>query len=508
MKKEIPQSILFAILSGLLLIFSYPTFPYSILAWVGLVPLLLAIENKSLWRTAQLGFITGFIYFYGILYWLNTLYKFSYLVIPGLILLAGYLALYFVAFVVLLNRLFPKRGHQRLIFSPILWVSIEYFRQIGYLGFSWGVLGYTQWQCLPIIQITSITSVLGISFLIVLVNASIAYLIRETFCFAPTRKMIPIIVGTSFFLILVLIYGYWQLRQNTYSSPNQLKVAVIQGNILQDLKWDEPLEKEHQNIHFQLSESAAQEQPDLIVWPETAVTEFLTENPNLIYRFKELAKKNRTYFFIGSPDLQSAGQEYLYNSAFLLDGENGIIAKYDKISLVPFGEYLPFSNRFPILKQIIRGPGDFDAGNQNTQFIIYSHSSTKFQFTSVICFESTMSHFVRRFMVNPADFLVIITNDAWFGKTEAPYQHAYMAVFRAVENRTYIVRSANTGYSCFINPVGKIIRGLKVYDRGFLVDNVAPRKIRTFYTQYGDIFAYLCILLTIIFAYFALHSPK
>ncbi|MDI6783840.1 MAG: apolipoprotein N-acyltransferase, partial [bacterium] len=500
MNKKNLQPILFAILSGLLLVFSYPTFPYAIFAWFALVPLLLAIEEKSLWRTAQLGFITGFIYFYGILYWLNVLYKFSWLVIPGLVLLAGYLALYIVAFVVILNWLFPKQNYTRLLISPILWVSIEYFRQIGYLGFSWGILGYTQWQNLPLIQISSLTSVLGISFLIILVNSGITYLVQARPCFASTKKILPIILGIITLLISVVLYGYYQIRVHTNESDQRLKVAVIQGNILQDLKWDEQLEKEHQEIHFQLSETVAQqEQPDLIVWPETAITEFLAENPTLISRFKDLAKKYQTTFLIGSPDIEPVGDKSrIYTSAFLIDANQGIVKKYDKTALVPFGEYVPLGNQFPFLKQIIQGPGDFDAGTKYTQFELYSHTSIKFQFTSVICFESTMSHLVRRFMVNPADFLVIITNDAWFGKTEALYQHAYMAVFRAVENRTDIVRSANTGYSCFINPVGKIQRGLKVYQRGFLVDEIQARKSRTFYTQYGDVFAHLCIGLTLI----------
>ena len=508
MNKEFLPSILFAILSGLLLVFSYPTFPFSIFAWFALVPLLLAIEGKALWQTAQLGFITGLVYFYGILYWLNLLYKFSWLVIPGLILLASYLALYFVVFVVILNWLFPKPDTRRLLFSPFLWVSIEYFRQIGYLGFSWGTLGYTQWHNLPLIQISSITSVLGVSFLIVLVNASIVYLIQAKHRFTPTRSIIPILLGIPILLIIVFVYGYWQIQQNTYSTPNKLRVAVIQGNIPQDLKWDEQLEKEHQEIHFQLSETVAQqEQPDLIVWPETAITEFLAENPTLISRFKELAKKYQTHFLIGSPDIETVGDKSrIYTSAFLIDAENGIVKKYDKTALVPFGEYVPLSNQFPFLKQIIQGPGDFDAGTKYTQFELYSQTSTKFQFTSVICFESTMSHLVRRFMVNPADYLAIITNDAWFGKTEAPYQHAYMAVFRAIENRTYIVRAANTGYSCFINPIGKIMSGLNVYQRGFLVNEVQQRKNRTFYTQYGDIFVYLCIIVTLILVWLSLRS--
>jgi apolipoprotein N-acyltransferase len=490
-----------SIFSGLLLVFSYPTFPYGIFAWIALVPLLIAIDGKSLWRTAQLGFITGLIYFYGILYWLNILDKFSWMIIPGLILLSCYLSLYIVAFVVLLNWLFPNPGYKRLWFIPLLWISIEYFRQIGYLGFSWGILGYTQSQFLPIIQIADIASVLGVSFIIMLVNSGMVYLIqiRKTFAFRSTAWQILFIPTL---LILVYVYGLWQIKNNTYTSPTQLKVAVIQGNIAQDLKWDDQLEKEHQEIHFQLSEAAAQQShPDLIVWPETAITEVLTQNPDLISRFQDLGKKYQTQFLVGSPDIEPIGTTCrIYTSAFQIVPDNGILKKYDKTALVPFGEYLPLSSYFPWLKNIIQGPGDFDAGEKYTQFELYSHNSTKWQFATVICFESTMSHLVRRFMVNPADFLIIITNDAWFGNTEAPYQHAYMAIFRAIENRTYIARAANTGFSCFINPAGIIMKGLKVDNRGFLVDEIQPRKTRSIYTLYGDVFAYLGIILTFILA--------
>ncbi|MFB3894957.1 MAG: apolipoprotein N-acyltransferase [bacterium] len=497
---------MYSILSGLLLVFSYPTYPYGILAWIGLVPLLLAITNQSIWKTAQLGFITGFIYFYGILYWLNGLYKFSWLVVPGQILLSCYLSIYIVLFAVLLNWLFPKPGYRRLWVSPILWVAIEYFRQIGYLGFSWGILGYTQYQVLPIIQIADITSVLGISFLIVLVNAGIAYLIPTLFTKDKPRKLgfcplccIPLLLIPAL-LVLVYIYGLWQIRAYTYTNQNQLKLAIVQGNIPQDLKWDEQLEKEHQAIHFQLSETAAQQtQPDLIVWPETAITEVLTENPELISRFQSLGKKYQTQFLVGSPDIEPIDTTWrIYTSAFQIDRDKGIIKKYDKTALVPFGEYVPLSGHFPWLKKIIQGPGDFNPGNKYTQFELYSHNSIKWQFASVICFESTMSQVVRRAMVNPVDFLIIITNDAWFGKTEAPYQHADMAIFRAIENRTYIARAANTGYSCFITPTGIIVKGLQIYTRGYLTDTIQARKTRTFYTQYGDILAYLCWMITLI----------
>ncbi|MCX7920272.1 MAG: apolipoprotein N-acyltransferase [bacterium] len=492
-----------AILSGILLRLSYPTVPFANLAWIALVPLFLAIENQPIKRTALFGFITGYIYFYSILYWLNLVARFSWLVIPGLIVLAGYLALYFTAAVVLLNWLVPRQCGLRVVVAAALWVGLEYFRQVGQFGFAWGILGYTQWNNLPMIQLATLTSVLGLSFLIVFVNASLSYFISAIRNRIPFKKLIALVIIISGMFISVYWYGNRQMElNNRLSGRKTIRVAVVQGNIPQELKWDETKLTEYQEIHFRLTESAiAQYSPELVIWPETAITEPIRAHPELVTRFQRLAKQNTIHFLIGSPDVVSEnGKEKLFNSAVQISADHGIINTYDKTVLVPFGEYVPFSDFVPILKHIIQGPGDFSPGNRPTQFTLLSRDSTPFSFTAVICFESTMAQLVRRFMRNPVDFLVIITNDAWFGNSEAPYQHAYMAVFRAVENRTYIARAANTGYSCFINPFGQILAGRNLGSRGVLVYDIQPRQTRTFYTQYGDIFAYLCMFYVVVIA--------
>lgn len=432
------------------------------------------------------------------MYWLNALVKFNWLIIPGLFILVFYLSIYIVLFSIFFSLISKKTPNLVFLFSPIVWTALEYLRGLGPFGFPWASLGYSLYRNITLIQVASFTSVYGISWFIVSVNSVIAFVLVS-----KKKERFLYLLAIGLVGICLHFYGRKVLNQSEGVYINRkaqsLKVAIIQGNIEQEVKWDPLKEEENLEIHFQLTEQAGQQHtPDLIIWPETAITYPFSDHPEIVNRLLSIAKKYNVYLLVGVPDYVSENEEIkLYNSAFLISPAGKVLDRYDKIQLVPYGEYTPLSKYFPFLGKLVGGPMDYSAGKRYTVFEMVSKNE-KAKFSVLICFESILSHLARRFVKNGADFLIIITNDAWYGRTAAPYQHAYMAVFRAIENGVYIFRAANTGYSCIIDPYGRIISSLDIFQRGILVKPISLFKKKTFYSLYGDFFAWSCLILVFV----------
>ncbi len=494
MKKDI----LLSLLSGLCLVGAFPKFDVNILAWIAFIPLLYALQHKTLAQAAVLGFIAGSAFFSGLLYWIyNVLTIYGHL--PGiisiffLILLTAYLAIYFSIFAFVWRWLDLKNSAGLILFAPAFWVSLEYIRGILFSGFPWELLGYSQYQVLPLIQVAEITGVYGVSFIIVLVN--ILFFRFLVYLGKGERKS----AGREILVLAIIISCCWFYGQSRIATLEQMsakykdyKISLIQGNIRQDLKWERHFQEETLKIYTELTWQTKKEKPDLVIWPETATPFFFQTNFPFQSRILDLAAQMETPLLFGAPAFTRQGNRVNYfNSAFLISPQKEILGRYDKIHLVPFGEYAPLAGLLGFTRDIIGAIGDFTPGQGITILALPWG-----KFGVLICYEIIFPNLTRQFAAQGAQFLVNITNDAWFGRTSAPYQHLSMATFRAVENRLPIARAANTGISAFITAAGEIEQSSNLFTREVLSGNIKINKTRTFYTQYGDIFSFFCLVIS------------
>ena len=491
---------LLVVSSAAMLILSFPNFNLSILAWVAFVPFFFALDGRNRRESFQLSYLLGVIFFLGTIYWL------IHVTLPGMIAVALFLALYFGIFGLALYLAPRTTGYRLLLFIPAVWVAIEWLRVHLLGGFGWALLAHSQSAVLPVIQVSDITGAYGASFLVMLVNSAIFITVKDIR--EKRTRAIPCLAVAV--LILYISVAYGTLRLKNIFTGEDLKVSVIQGNIPQDEKWNPELSGKIMDKYELLTKEAAKDKPDLIVWPEASVPGFLSMERALSDRMKTLAVSTGTHILVGVPS-EEGSYAKLYNSAVLFSGEGRVVDRYDKMHLVPFGEYVPLKKLFSFVEKFAKSPiGDFSPGKEYKVFKFFierkstSDGTTwkllkKAKFSSLICFEDIFPDLTRQFVKNGAVFLVNITNDAWFGKTNAPYQHMQCSVFRAVENRVNVIRAANTGISCFIDQKGRIADMVKsggqpLFVDGFKTHDITLTPTRTFYTVYGDVFAYLCIL--------------
>jgi apolipoprotein N-acyltransferase len=290
-----------------------------------------------------------------------------------------------------------------------------------------------------------------------------------------------------------LLYGRARLERYDRQEGEKLTVALIQGNIAQDAKWDPSFLDETMNIYSRLTLAAAEEKPALVVWPEAATPFFFQSQKTYQEKVAALTRRAGAYLLLGSPACESDGEERRYfNSAFLVSPDGTITGRYDKMHLVPYGEYVPLKPLFPFIDKMVVGIGDFSSGSEVKN--LHFPGGT---FGTLICYEIIFPDLVRRFAKNGAEFLVNITNDAWFGSTAAPYQHLSMAALRAVENRRCVARAANTGISAIIGASGRIVQHSKLFTPQSLTGIISLNRDMTFYTRRGDIFALLCTFLSL-----------
>ena len=490
-----------AVLSGILLVLSFPKFGHWSVAWVALIPLLVALRPLPFTPALLSGMLAGFVQHVGLMYWVtHVVVHYGKLPlalgVPVMMLLALYLSLYtglFAGGVVFLR----KRGIPAVVAAPLLWTCLEYAKSMLLTGFPWENLAHSQYQNLPLIQLADITGSYGVSFLIVLVNAAICAFIGMDD--GGRRKALS---GAAVAVLLVSLtagYGFWRIGDITArfeSVPNQA-VALIQGNIDQSIKWDPNFQKETLRIYRDLSLQAAKEHPQLIIWPETA-TPFMFQNRDELHdAVVDTAKSTGAWLIFGSPSYtRHEGELRFQNSAFVLSPGGEIVGKYNKVHLVPYGEYVPLRPLFPFIEKLAVGVGDFLAG---TGFDPVPVAGKPVGF--LICYEGIFPEIGRAWGRSDASLLVNVTNDAWFGMTSAPFQHLSMTTFRAVENRLYVVRAANTGVSAIIDATGRITAQTDLFVRTFLKGPVKIHRAQTFYTNYGDLFVFFCMIALLVIFY-------
>ena len=501
------QSWILAGISGLLLLLSFPSFNLYALGWISLIPLLIALQSTSSWKSAFLhGYLTGAIFFLGLVYWIILLYPFAniFLTTFAWLLLAGYLALYFGIFSALLHGLPWKSGLSYILVVTALWTGLEWVRSWFLTGFPWGSMGYTQWNNLPAIQIASITGVHGVSFIVVLLNATVADIIYTYFISKnqPTTlkaslrftfhvlRFIPIAI-----VIACLMYGA-QALSKPVEHTSDFEIALAPGNVPQTERWDLTYWPQIFERYMNLIKAADTEEPDLIILPETALRGeiFVLEGNVYIKKLKEILANQQIYLLTGLADYTEAPK--IYNSVYLLSPTGEKLGSYSKMHLVPFGEYVPITRHLPNFIQLSRG---FESGKSIDLFPI-PHTENR-QMGVVICFESVFPDLFRKFAKKGASVMGILTNDAWFDGTACPEQHLAMAPFRAVENRVAVFRCANGGISCIIDAFGRTVTTpiLANDTENFLIERI-PLSDRggTVYTRYGDWFPILCFLVSVL----------
>jgi apolipoprotein N-acyltransferase len=504
--------LLSAVLSGGLLCLAFPKANQGWLAWFALVPFLAALRKAGVRTASALGFAAGMAHYLGLVYW--TAYTMNvYGQVPmvpavcALAMLAAILATFTAVFAMGLC-LVGRAPWQLAVAGPALWVLKEWLLTWLFTGFPWELLGYSQHAYLPLIQIADLFGVLGLSGLIFFSNAvlclALLRLRRMDWRGRAVGRSLVVRSAAVLGVALLLTAGYGAYRLHAVdaeiAAAPRKRVAVIQGNIDQAIKWDQAFQRRTAEKYVHLSLKAAGQGADLIIWPETATPFYMFHDGALTDIVLEGVRAAGTAFIIGSPSAEQVDNEFnYYNRAYLLNPQAVPLDRYDKVHLVPFGEYVPLKRWLPFLGKMVAQAGDFQAGPRGNTLDWQGHP-----IGMLICYEAIFPELARAMAANGAQLLVNITNDAWFGRTSAAYQHFSMAVFRAVENRRFLARAANTGISGGIDPCGRVLLATSLYEDAAPVVEVGLMQGPTLFTRWGDrplillsaVLAALCALLT------------
>jgi apolipoprotein N-acyltransferase len=468
------------IVSGLLLVLSLPKPDLYPLAWIALIPWIYTIgAGYTLKHTLLASYAAGLVFFSGTCYWIaETMVIYGGLSIPlgiGVCALFVFIhGLYFVLFGFGLHVAVDRFGTRGLFFAAPLWVSIELLRTyLIFSGFPWMLSGYALVPYTGILQMVAWTGIYGLSFLATAVNSAIVYGILH-------RSKIWLAAPVAVILISIFLPVL-----GIHQSGDPIPVRLVQTNISLDQPWKKPDSDQLLDELAKLSTNPAV-LPKLVVWPETPAPFYLNEDAEFRSRMQGVARSLGAYFLVGYIDAVGDGPA---NSAGLINPKGDQVSRYDKIHLVPFGEYVPLKNLLFFAESLTREVGEFKPGTEYTISTLDSH-----HISTAICYESIFPNMIRQFVKRGSELLVVITNDGWFGESSAPYQHLRMGVVRAVENRRYMVRTANTGISAIIDPYGRIEASTPIGVRTKLDGTAYFRSDRTFYTEYGDVFAYANVI--------------
>ncbi|MBW2560676.1 MAG: apolipoprotein N-acyltransferase [Deltaproteobacteria bacterium] len=491
------KDLLFSLLSGLLVCLSFPKADLGLLIWIALVPLLYAIRDTDLPGAFRTGFVAGLVYNTGLVYWIVFVaVRYGHLPLYAgvsvMLLLVMYLSLYPALFCVGVVY-FRKRGIRAVLMAPLLWTSLEYLKAHLFSGFPWEDLAYSQHGHLSLIQIADITGVYGITFLIVLLNCILYDCMSGLFPAPGGKRRLPfpeIIAGVA---LILLVFGYGIYRIDTLKGAEEgldsVNVLLVQGNIDQSVKWSPQFQTETMDIYRQLSADASGRGVSLIVWPETAAPFYFQNYDERSRGVIDVVRQTGAWLLFGSPAYDREGKDIsFHNSAYLLAPDGSVSGRYDKVHLVPFGEYVPLRRILFFIDKLVIGAGDFKPGGEIAPLPMGDN-----KIGTLICYEGIFPEIAREYRLKGAGLLVNITNDAWYGNTSAPYQHLTMGIFRAIENRTYMIRAANTGISAIVNTAGRIVSRTDLFERKTLSGTVKFTHHRTFYSRYGNVFACFCI---------------
>ncbi len=480
-------------LSGLLYALSIPRANLFYLAWIALVPLFLAhLARPTRSQLIAAGWMAGLVAATARTYWISeTLQLYGnvplVVAIPTNALLIVYMASYSALFMAVCAR----HDFASPLFAPYaasVWTLLEWMQNWMLSGFPWQLLGYSQCANLPILQLASIGGVYALSFLLVLFNAALAQTLH-------TRNLRRYILLPSALVLLTIAWGSHRLSALDSTPTESLRVGVVQGNIPQDRKWKVDRLQWTTEHYAELTLSLAERQPELIIFPETSLPFYFNDPLYSAYqqRIRALPRTTGVPLLVGSLEGQWGDRTApTYNRAFMLDTQGETSGTADKVHLVPFGEFLPFPTFFQYLQGLTAESGQFTHGQSHRTIAVPGAQAALGVF---ICYESIFPEITRELTQLGAHFLVNATNDAWFGRSAAPYQHFAMSIARAVETGRSVVRAANTGISGVIEPSGRVRFMTGLFETTTFVEDVPLHTEQTPYVRYGNVLLALCALL-------------
>jgi len=494
--------------SVILFVLAFPSFlsawGFPPLAFIAFLPIPLVIRRNGYLAAALLGMLYGYASYALFNYWLAKFHPLAHIIVPVV-----YGAFFVLLFPLLkgADDLFPKSGH---LVQIVVWLTYEYVRTLGFLGYSYGTIGYSQYLFLPLARFASLTGVLGVSAIVAFPSFYLGRLLLEMVERAPIRAL-PFesprrkfeLVGYLVLVAGVLTYGF--SRQTEFSDETQWRVALVQQNV-DPWKGGDRAYQRSLEIHTELSEQAEVEDPDIVIWSETAFvpsiswhTRFRTDSSRfeIVRRLTQFLDGRSVPYVIGNGDGQLADPAQPpidgggrwnrtdYNAVLMYE-HGQIIDTYRKLHLVPFTEYFPFKEQLPRIYRWLEAADThfWEKGNTYTVF-----DTGDVTFSTPICYEDTFGYISRGFVRAGAAVIVNITNDSWSSSVAAEMQHMAMSVFRALENERTLVRSTNGGITCTIEPDGQITNIIEPFTEGYLVADVPVYEgTRTLYTRLGDWF--------------------
>lgn len=509
---------LLVLLSAGLQILIFPLPNLYMLCWVAVAPLLIALLRAQRPDTLQLragmkllpaglgqgfllGYVCGILWYSGTCYWIfHTMRQYGGVNGPAavgiLILFCLYLGLYHGAFGLLISLLARQGRFQQnplsrraLLLSPVVWVAVELART-RITGFPWDLLGITQVDNIPMARVATVTGVYGLSLEIMLVNAAVAA------AFLVGRKQRTHLLAAGLAAAIVLQTGRWIAAPPV---PADRSARLVQQNvpILQGADWTREYFDTTLRELSALSLNPPQDErqhPDLIVWPESPAP-FYSSDPFFRAAVSHMARQQQTWVLAGNLGVRNASQTpeqstELFNSAALISPAGDWVGRYDKVHLVPFGEYVPFKRIFAFAGGLTQEVGDFSAGASHAPL-----QAGESKLGVFICYESIFPDEVRQSAERGAQVFVNISNDGWYGDSGAYAQHLKQARMRAVENQRWLLRDTNTGVTASIDPYGRVVASVPRKLRTVLAAPYALSTVTTFYTRHGDWFAYLCAII-------------
>jgi apolipoprotein N-acyltransferase len=500
---------MFAFLAGLLLAACFPGIELSWLAWLAPGLILWSTRSAAGKSVFLSGFAAGLGCFLLLLHWLLFI-PFRFYALVAYLGTSALLALDVAAWCWVCWRVFPREANWRRVVWPFFcaaaWVAMEMARARLYTGFPWDFLGVSQFRFLALIQISSLTGVYGVSFLVAWLSSALFLAVSPGRAFWPLAPPLAAVVAA-------VVFGFAKLSQAPSETAPFLQMALVQPDIPQPAIWD-ATDKSNRFVQLlELSRAALATKPDILVWPEAPLPDLLGRNGYTQRAVTGLLQGGRAWMVMGAADTRGSphGPQpfQAFNSAFLIDPNGNLVDRYYKRHLVPFSEYLPWAREFPFLARSRRSGAGLSHGDKPVQFHLHHPPAT---FAPLICFEDTFSQEVRQTVAPSTDFLLDLTNDGWLGHGSAQWQHATSALFRAVENGLPLVRCANNGLTCWIDTRGRMHNvyfddSLDICQAGFKIARVplAPAA-PTFYRRHGDIFGWTCVAITALLLLF--HAPS
>lgn len=492
----------FALLAGVLLALSFPRYGRPALAWIALVPLLVALSGwngrpghlpgQRPRRAFTLGLTTGVTYFIGTIYWTATVVaQFGGLAMPvaivAMVLLALYLGLFPAITALIVGHLVTRAGAAAILLSAVAWVATEFCRGFLFGGFPWVPLGNSQVTILPVAQLASVLGVYGVSGLVAFVNSAIALALVTT-----GGARVKGLVAAAALLIGIAGWGSWRVGEGSLTRDGTpLTVGLIQSNIAQEDKWNPREARRILTTHIAMTREAVRRGARFVIWPESSTPFMFEEDEGGATAVRNLAREVNASILFGSDQIERGSAPKLYNAAFLVTPEGRTAAVYRKIHLVPFGEYIPFKRWLFFVSPIVESLAEFAPGSSMVMLPVDGH-----MMSTAICYEVVYPSLVRQAVEAGSELLTTITNDAWYGHSSAPFQHFELASMRSIEQGRYLARAANTGISGIVDPYGRVLAESAIFEQVTLVDEVRLLTSRTIYSVSGDAIAYVAIALT------------